>query len=453
MADDAPAFPQEGITPDNAPLNPVLTKFVNAFTTPQSQAWASSGARAVQDYLHARNIVENSRAAGEAITMNVMHTRDNLVQMVRADPASTDLALGLAQHSIHGIVGNHPELDETTAPQVAGDLTGHIQSAVAHAAVSRFAEMDANTATDALGRYGKYLNDDDKSGLSSYITAQASARVADQAAQTQMSAQRTVLASGTAANSRLNMLSQADTGNVVFPPGWAAQLTGDQSILPDMKSSMLSAYGRLQAGGDQHTNPFVATDLLRRISDPSQQAGHGEIFDHVGQDLSLADARLMSSVIMPQSPASRQQTKDLADTLSDAQSTLASHENGAGGATAFSRFVDWLLPQVRQGAALPDLMAGNRLQSFAPTGNDVMEATRRMRAYDSMREQTAAGMASRSVPDSQPPGPDANNNLPPEDNAPSPQGVPGTGDIEATGSSAPWEERPGVAAPPSDQEI
>lgn len=383
MSDDR-AFPQEGTTPDNAPLNPVLTKFVNAFTTPQSQEWAASGARAVQDYLHARNIVENSRAAGENIALNVTHTRDNLVQMVRYDPASADLALGLAQHAIHGIVGNHPGLDESTAPGVAADLTGHIQNAIAHAAVQRFAEMDSDSAKAAMDRYGAHLTDEDRSSLTDYIGAQAGARVADQAAQAQMSQQRVALASGFSANARLGQLSQADTGNVVFPQDWAAQLTGDQSILPQMKSSMLNAYGRLQANGDARTDPFVATDLLQRLSNPAATASHGEIFDHVGQDLSLADARMMSSVIMPQSPGDRQATKDLADTLSDAQSQLASRNNGGAGAVAFGRFTDWLLPQVRAGGALPDLMANNRLQSFAPTGDDMMQATRMAAGLDTL---------------------------------------------------------------------
>src|SRR6185437_15140934 len=186
MADD-PDFPQGGT---GGPLNPMLDTFRQAFTEDGAPGWANDGVTAVQDFLHARDVADANADAAHAMQMNLAHTRDQLVGMVSDDPSSTDLALGLAQHAVLGLVAAHPTLPEDRAGEVADSLTSDFHQQIAHASVTRWAETNAGAAREALDHYGRYLSDDDRTGLDHYITAQDNARVVDRVAQDQVSARR-----------------------------------------------------------------------------------------------------------------------------------------------------------------------------------------------------------------------------------------------------------------------
>jgi hypothetical protein len=113
------------------------------------------------------------------------------------------------------------------------------------------------------------------------------------------------------------------------------------------------------------------------MADPTAMVGQDELMHHIGTNLSLQDGVHLNAMLDPSlDMGSKQQVKALANTLNSAQSQIASPMNGPAGRAAYGRFTNWLMPALRGGGNLNDLLQGNRLQQFAPTGDDAMAGVR-----------------------------------------------------------------------------
>jgi len=118
----------------------------------------------------------------------------------------------------------------------------------------------------------------------------------------------------------------------------------DDRVPPQLKVDLFDAHERLGINGDARSNPLAAMDMVGRIAGGT--AKQRDLYPMIGDSLSMADASTMAGLMKDPTRA-----KQLNETLQAANRYYA--PNGDIAETrAMARFVDWLLPQVRQGAVL-----------------------------------------------------------------------------------------------------
>lgn len=378
MADDntpanVPAIPQDG------QLSLPLEQASYNFPTDEGQGWAHDILGDVQQHVNAVNVADANTAAGHQFVSNVQGVKDNLVGMVHSDPTSVDLALGLAPKLIAPMLAA-TGLGDEHFDAVHSDLTGSIQTDIAHTAVSRLADFHADAAHALMDRLSDYIGgDENRATLGQYIDTLQAARNADNAVAGDQMADNQRRASSVSAYRYGGTLLDPRTEQVSFPPGYMANLVRNPDIEPGDKAPLFDAFSRLSQLGDVHaSSPYAVANVVNSILDPSTQIGHGDIMSHVGDDLRYVDALMLHGLNLQRTPEGIGGLRDLQSALSSAKDNLAGSGDRAGDA-AYSRFVNWLLPAYRRtgmSGLNPDsdnfLFKTTGLASFQPTHADAV---------------------------------------------------------------------------------
>lgn len=360
---------------EDQPQSP-LDQVRGAFQTIEGQQFADEATARINDYVQRRDLADANRAAGEAFVANLGEMQQNYVGLVRDDPTAVHLALDLARLSTRAMVETVPNADPAHVDTIAGDM----EREIARAAVGRLAEVDDGAARSMLGdsRLSALLPDEDRNHLSGYISAQSAARKIDNQAAARMAERAQAQQIDGRAWNYLAALADPETGAVSTPPDWAKTLIADPALPPPVKAGLLDIYGRIERDGDAvATDPVVASRLVAALAGDGR-VPPSEILTQAGDTMRLADALTLAR--MAGDPAQRGRIGAMAETLGEAERQLAPPENGPAGQIAYERFVNWLLPAVRGGANLDPgsqdyLLAGNRLQSFAPRATDAVVAS------------------------------------------------------------------------------
>lgn len=369
-ADNETGYPGDA----SGQINPALASVVDNLQTGSGKQWGSDAADAIQTYLTQKAVVAQSNAAADEFTSNLHDTGTGLQQLVNQDPGAIDLALGLVSHTVNGLVSQHQHLDDDTRAGAAGPIIDEMQTQVAHAGVAKLAELNKQDALDALDKYSDYLPQANQDQLRHYADIQENLRGQDAIDVANQSARDAALNGYAAATQHLGSFTDPDTGGFRAQPGFLAKLMGDASLAPPTKLALQAGYSMLARGGDvPQSNPHVAADLLTRIGS-DQPPEQGEIFSHLGTGLSIPDASFLNSLIGPADPQRKADLRTLGDVVGQARDALATRANGAAGGAAFGRFTNWLMPALQRGANLTELMADNRIQQFAPTPADHVDA-------------------------------------------------------------------------------
>lgn len=351
-------------------FSPELRNFYSSFSTEEGQDWAAKAAAMVQAHADATQAADEAQDVHNQLVNNVSAVKQNLIGMAQQDPSAADLALDLAPHLIGGIA-QHAGLDAEHG--AIGDLSDHIQGQIAHAAIQTLAGMDEGAARNALaGRLGSALPEGDASALDTYISSMASIRQTDHEAAGIQMTRDAINSSHRLTSDWLAGLMHPETGDQQFPQGWGQQMLADQRLTLNDKSALWGAYQRVAAGQDlQTSDPSALTQMLARVASANNRPGQEEILSHVGKDLTLSDAHWLGTLSGPQSPSQRQAVQNIADHLDAARQQI-------GNRSAFSRFVDWFVPAVKNGASLDPnapgyAMTPERMARFQPTGDDIVQ--------------------------------------------------------------------------------
>jgi hypothetical protein len=374
MADQPmnPAVPQDG------ELNPALEQAQDAFTAPGAQEWSADVAKDIQQHLNEVNVADANQRAGEQLVQNMADTKDNLVGMVQSDPTSVNLALNLAPKLVGGMLGHmadQPDIQADTHSQI----TGHIQQAVAHAAVIRMADFHADGARDLLNQVSQHLGEGDADKLNGYIDTLQNARDADHAAGLEQLQSDRDRASQLSAYKVGSTLLDPSRESIGFPDNFVANLVRNTAITPADKQPLYQAFNNLRQFGDPaSSDPHLVAQTLQQLASPDQGLSHADIFQHVGQGLKYVDALMLHGLNLGSTPEGLNAVKQLSTVVSSAQQQLAGSGTNVGDA-AFGRFMDWLLPSYRRTGAAglnPNsdnfLLPEGTMASFAPRHSDAV---------------------------------------------------------------------------------
>lgn len=347
-------------------MHPDLEKFVSGFQTPEGKEWAEGAASRVQDYLTGRAIAKNAQDTDNALATNLHDAKTNLMGMVQDDPGATSMALDLVPGAVKALAEPHNVPDEHV-----GNLVSDMQGQIAHAAVSRLAEVDRPSAEAAMGKFGNYLPEGSTDDLNNYIMTQEALRHEDARAAGLQNLRDQAQASVTAGAGWLKSLT-GDDGGVTFPSGWSAQMFADPSMNIPTKVALHAAYLSLQHYGDPaQSDPDVLHNVVSRIAD-GKPPPQGEIFAHMGRGLTLADAGLLASSVGNLSPDQSATMGQLSNTLDAARSRIAPDHYGPAGQVALQRFTKYLMTGMAAGGNITDLMGPDDVafSRFQPTAAD-----------------------------------------------------------------------------------
>lgn len=334
-------------TYDEAPPAPPIEEWRNE--APEAfQEVADQSAAILQNYQEHRRIADESRMAGEAFVGSLHQITGNFSHMVAEDPASIDTARALARNAVGTLVGAVPGVEPEQMVEHARAIYTDVERELARVAVNRLAERDEIAAMAMLERVGLLLPEEERAQLDGYIGVMARARNIDDAAMGAMQARTAARAEDSAAFRYLSELAD-NSGDINFRPGWAQRVIADPTLPPDATAALIDTQMRLMAYGDEpHSDPDLLMQLLDGVS--RGEAGVPDVLQYGADGLRLADALTISTYAtgghMP--PERRAQLDSLRATLTDAQRTLAAPEYGSAGTAAFTRFIEWLLPQFRQ---------------------------------------------------------------------------------------------------------
>jgi hypothetical protein len=368
---DSDLMDEEAFDPPAAP-SPVLQEFREIYAepgvVPAASEWADEVTTRINDYNQRRALADANAAAGQQFVADIDGFKSGLVSMVQNDPFALSLALDLVPTTV-GMLGG------------ASDLTGHMQSEIAAAAVTAAAEQDEGTARAFLDQPRiRDLLGENAGALDSYISIQAQARAADTAAEVADLGRRQALRADRSAINYLGALHNPVTGEIRFPQGWNQAVMADLTLPPPAKVAVSGIYQRLHAEGDALvSNPYLVRDVAARIAEGAPPSV-ASVAMEAGRGLTLADTMLLLGGSGPVSLGMRREFGQLASTLNAAREMLAPPENGVAGERAFERFTNWLLPTYRaRGPGSLDpmsenaILAGGEIQAFAPTMSDIAD--------------------------------------------------------------------------------
>lgn len=356
MIDDTTqAPPPKPYDPAAGDLHPALGQFN---PPPEYQAWAADAIGQIQDHITAHTIAQQNIEAGNQFVKDIAATKQNLVDMVKSDPTAVPLAFNL----VDGF------------PDHMADMAGHFKEQIARSAITGLADVNRDAAHKAIDDYAEHLTVGDASALRQYADNMELLRRHDNLSSALEISRQQDLRSNANSGQWLSRLADPTTGQLSFPQGWGQGMMQDNTLAPQAKASLFTAYRNLQTNGDPETSdPRLAAELMRRTSAGYQSPDHptpAEVIGHVGSRLTLADAQFISGLTGPQSP----QTKSYVTAMSQAMDTARTQ---IGNPQAFARFVNWFLPVARSGAVLDPgskdyLLTPERMAQFQPTGDDVI---------------------------------------------------------------------------------
>ena len=346
MADDdiTPASPT---VPQDETLHPLLDNAVNSFQTDEGKDFGNEAAALIQQHVNMQNVVDSNIAAGQHFTRTLSQVKQNLMGMAQDDPSASNLAIDLAPRLIGPILqqtGMSPEDTQATHDS----LTSHYQAEIARAGITSMADQHADGARQLMDRLSPYLQDGDTEALGSYIGNMQAARSGDAAAVADQRNTAAVRNSAVAAFQYGSSLLDPRTETVAYPQDYLSKLVKSNLILPDDKKALFQAYGNLRANGDtQASDPYAVSKVLSDIVDPRVNLTHGDIMDHVGNDVRYVDALTLHGLNLQRTPSGMEAARQLGTVIDHAQDNLANSGDRAGTA-AYSRFVNWLLPAFRR---------------------------------------------------------------------------------------------------------
>jgi hypothetical protein len=364
--------------PQDDTLSPVLQQVHDAYQTDEGKDVAGDVLTDIQQHANATAIVDANAAAGQQFVNNLATVKSNLVGMVQDDPTSHQLALGLAPKLVGSVLAS-TGMDPDAGTDAHGQITSHVQTEIAHAAITRMADLHGDLAHGLIGTLSPYLNEGDDKVLGSYVDTMQAARTADTAAAVRQATVDQQRASGVAAFHFGSSLLDPRTEGVVYPQDYLQSLVRNNTINPDDKQALFTAFGKLSSAGDvAASNPNTVRQALSAIADPNVPVEHGDIMDHVGSNLRYVDAVMLHGMNLQRTPDGIAAVGQLKGLLDRAHDTIAPSDTPAGTA-AYSRFVNWLLPSYRRtGAAGLNptsdnyLFNGMSLDNFRPTHEDAV---------------------------------------------------------------------------------
>ena len=381
MADDLqdePVSPASPAVPQDGQIDPALQKAAGTFNSQVGQDWSQQILGGIQQHLNEANVVNANTQAGDQFVNAVKSVKDNLIEGARGDPTAARNLIDLAPQFIG------PLLETTGMPydkmvDTHNAVTSEVQEGIAHAAVTKMADFHAPQAYALMDSLKGYISDDGQQALGAYINTMHAARVADNDASFDQAQQNQSRASAVAAFKFGSTLLDPRTEQVQYPQGYLQSLVRNQTISPEDKQGLFSAFSQLRANGDVHaSDPYAVAQVLNDIIDPRTNVAHNDIMDHVGNDLKYVDAVMLHGMNLQQTPEGKMGVRDLQNALSSAQENLASTGDRAGNA-AYSRFVNWLLPAYRRAGMSglnPDsdnyLFKSTGLANFQPSHNDAV---------------------------------------------------------------------------------
>ncbi len=369
-------MPDSG-TPDVPGMDPSLAKFRQAFTTPQSRDWADEATTRLNHYLQVRHHAAASMEAGNQLVGDVEQFKQGLTSLVQNDPHAVHTALSLVDPSIGHLVGSMPN-----QPDNAGDhaqaIGDHIKSEIATAAVTSAAHRSAPVARGLLGEVKHLLPDGHADQLGTYIDLHEKARQRANAAGLAVQARDQRVSADAALHSYLSELADPATGQLQAPPHWNQRVLDDPALPPSHKVAADLIASRVQQAGDaKASDPGLISHIVSQAAQGTPMR-FPDVLSHTGHRLTLADALHLSSFSQPMTPHAHADMRAFNGVLGQARNLLmgTDGEHGAAGAAAYGKFVNWLMPQVRNGANLnpqaKDYILGQgAIHSFLPTGDDL----------------------------------------------------------------------------------
>jgi hypothetical protein len=269
------AMPDADITqsdPDQYPgdqtghMNPALQGWADQFQTKAGSAYANDAADMVQNYLTSKAVATQNEVADQAFTQNMLSTRNGLVNMVKSDPGSTNLALDLAPLSINALLDQHGHMPDDQKQSVSDDLTGHFRTEIAHAGVVSIANLDHDAAMQALDQYKGLIPPDQQNTLRAYAAQQQFYRQADNAVAAQQQQKDLALHGYQNASDHLGSMID-ENGNFRAPQGFLQTLSQDTRLSPMTKQALHVGYQNLNMYGDPaQSDPHVVANLVSRMA-------------------------------------------------------------------------------------------------------------------------------------------------------------------------------------------
>jgi hypothetical protein len=355
-----------------ARLNPELQSYLRGFKTNDGADTGAEVAARIQTHMDAQQLAASQQYAQDQFTSRMGQLRQNLMSMAKNDPTSHDLALDLAEINMRGMTNALGMPDAAHADVLAG-----MQGDIAHAAIEGLANRSSQAAKQALtsGRLADLVPEGAKPGLAQYIDTMAQVRQTDAMARQAEVARQATNASAATARQWLGGMTDPNTGQLHFPDNWGQRMLQDQTMHPMDKASLLRAQRNLlQNGNPSQSDPQVVHDLLQRAALPHNDPANPsvtEVLGHAGGALTLSDAQFIAGRAGPQDPQTDAATSRIAQVMSDARDDI-------NNPSAYGRFVNWLLPTIRNGGANLDpnskdyLLTPERMAAFQPTGDDYL---------------------------------------------------------------------------------
>ena len=369
---------QNPAIPRDHELAPVLQQVLETFQTPEGQRLAATVLPIIQRHVNLTNVADANQQVGQQVVANVADTKNTLVDLAKRDPTAASMAIEIAPHLVAGIVG-HSGLDRDQMEATHADLTGHIQSEIARAAVTRMAEIHDAPARQLLTNLGDYLEPEDHRVLGQYIDTMQTARQMDQAAALSQANFAQNLASQRQAFAYGQKLLDPRTEQAQPAPDFVSGLMANNNIRAADRMPLMMAYNNLRANGDPTaSDPHIVRGLVGQIADPNVAVPSVTILQHVGNGLRYVDAQMLHSLALGRTPAAQAWAGQLAHILDGAASELTSTASAAHNA-AYGRFVNWLLPSIRAGGSIDPqsenyLLANKQPADFGPRHEDIVPA-------------------------------------------------------------------------------
>lgn len=359
-----------------AQLDPALQQVFDAFDTPDGRQLAANVLPIIQQHVNAVNAADASEAAGQKSIANLNDTKNELLGLVKNDPTAAEMAIKIAPHLVAGIV-THSGMTSAEMEGAHKELTGHIQSEVARAAVTRMAELEAAPARQLMDNLSEHLTDQDRTSLAGYIDTMERARQYDHDASVQQGQYGAALSSGRAAFDFAQGLLDPRTDQVQIPPDFMAGLMSNAGIRPADKAPILQAYSNLRTNGDPvQSNPHLVGALLQSIADPAATVAPMDILKHSGIGLKYADAQMLHGLALGRTPEAQHMAAQLAAMVQRGATQLQPDLSAAHNA-GYKRYVSWLLSAARRGGSLAPgepnyLFKSARVMDFAPKHQDIV---------------------------------------------------------------------------------
>lgn len=263
-----PAIPQDGQLDQN------LQDAAGQFHTDEGKDWSADVLKDVQQHVNLKSIADANEAAGQHLENTYSDVRSNLLGMVKDDPTSAQLAVGIAPKLLEPLFAH---MDGETGGAAHGEASSALQTEIAHASIMRMADFSSDGAHMLMGQLKDHVGGDENEGiLGNYIATMQTARTADDATNAQQLAGQQLRSSGIAAFHYGRGLLDPQTEQVQFPQTYLADLVRNTQIMPDDKEALFLAHGNLSQLGDKQTDPFVLNQMVNRLNS-GDDLSHKEI--------------------------------------------------------------------------------------------------------------------------------------------------------------------------------